>query len=117
MNGNEIPTNPAIAMGSFSSSDILSVFVEKNSSGSSSRVNDLRSGSPPNPMLTEEGVRSGDDEVAEDTECTCDAEGAKAVATVAMASRTRRDLIMVLVYVLLQLLLLNVSYRHEQKRE
>ena len=41
-----MPTNPAIAMGSFSPSDILSVSVWKNSSGSVSRVRALRSGSP-----------------------------------------------------------------------
>eukprot|EP00525_Craspedostauros_australis_P000681 CAMPEP_0198109494 /NCGR_PEP_ID=MMETSP1442-20131203/1545_1 /TAXON_ID= /ORGANISM="Craspedostauros australis, Strain CCMP3328" /LENGTH=202 /DNA_ID=CAMNT_0043765189 /DNA_START=87 /DNA_END=695 /DNA_ORIENTATION=+ len=50
MNGREIPASPARAIGSFSSSVILSVLVWKNSSGSESLERDSRSGSPMNPL-------------------------------------------------------------------
>jgi len=96
MKGIEIPAIPARAIGSLSESDILSVFVWKNSSGSLSRVSFSRSGSPPKPILS--GVVRCDD-------MTREALGENAVATVAMTRRARKDRIMVdLGFVVLSLL-------------
>ena len=88
-----MPTNPAIAIGIFSWSVILSVLVEKNSSGSFSRVNFLRSGSIPRPSLRMMAVRGEDLWVRELV-----AVGAKAVA-VARKRRERKVRNMILVIV------------------
>ena len=95
MNGNEIPTNPAIAMGNLSASLILSVLVEKNSSGSESRVNDARSGSPMS-MFNVVVVLVGVVVVARRVILLL-CEGVKDVAIARMAHRSRSDLSMVVV--------------------
>ncbi|KAL9186677.1 hypothetical protein ACHAXT_005915 [Thalassiosira profunda] len=93
MNGSEIPTNPAMAIGIFSWSDILSVLVEKNSSGSFSRVSFSGASSPLNkPMLSGDDARGAD---VEATERAREAPGAKAVATAAKARTARMERIMV----------------------